>query len=445
MNAYTPFNAVMDIGFISALMIVGVVLRRFVPWFRSLLIPAPITAGLLGLALGPAVLGWLPFSDKLGTYSTILIAIVFASMPFSMTFSTQNIKGARTMWAFSTSMFMGQWGIFILLGLFLFTPVWGTEGWFGMMLPVGFVGGFGTAAAVGGALDTVGASAASSLGFTSATVGTLAAIVGGILFANWGIRNKKTASLPDKLPWELLAGYIEEHRRPSIGKATTNPSAIEPLALHFGAILVTVMLAYLGQQQITSMFPNVSIPLFALSFVVGIFMVLGLKLIGKPNYLDKDTMSTISGGSTDFLIAFGIASIVPAAVANYWVPLLVMFVLGIIYCFGFFCLASKFFEEGWLERGLFGWGWATAAVATGIALLKIVDPKLKSGTLNEYGVAYVGFAPFEIGMTILAPIAVVSGFTLGLGVASTAIFAVILVVATVHGMRANSAIKHQME
>ncbi|CAB0615332.1 sodium:glutamate symporter [Corynebacterium diphtheriae] len=84
-------------------------------------------------------------------------------------------------------------------------------------------------------------------------------------------------------------------------------------------------------------------------------------------------------------------------------------------------------------------------MATGIALLKIVDPKLKSGTLNEYGVAYVGFAPFEIGMTILAPIAVVSGFTLGLGVAATAIFAVILVVATVHGMRANSAIKHQME
>ena len=45
----------------------------------------------------------------------------------------------------------------------------------------------------------------------------------------------------------------------------------------------------------------------------------------------------------------------------------------------------------------------------------MVDPKLKSGTLNEYGVAYVGFAPFEIGMTILAPIAVIAGFVTGLG------------------------------
>ena len=41
----------------------------------------------------------------------------------------------------------------------------------------------------------------------------------------------------------------------------------------------------------------------------------------------------------------------------------------------------------------------------------MVDPKLKSGTLNEYGVAYVGFAPFEIGTTIVAPIAVIAGVT----------------------------------
>ena len=137
----------------------------------------------------------------------------------------------------------------------------------------------------------------------------------------------------------------------------------------------------------------------------------------------------MSGAATDYLIAFGVASIVPAAIADYWVPLLVLFVLGVVYCcFIFFVLSPEFFGEKWLERGIFSWGWATAAVATGIALLKIVDPKLKSGTLNEYGVAYVGFAPFEIGMTILAPIAVLAGLTAGLGWASLIVgVAVILV------------------
>ena len=60
-------------------------------------------------------------------------------------------------------------------------------------------------------------------------------------------------------------------------------------------------------------------------------------------------------------------------------------------------------------------------MATGIAILKIVDPKLESGTLNEYGMAYVGFGPFEIGMTVVAPLAVTYGFTAGLGWISLAI------------------------
>lgn len=42
-------------------------------------------------------------------------------------------------------------------------------------------------------------------------------------------------------------------------------------------------------------------------------------------------------------------------------------------------------------------------------MLKIVDPAQKSGTLEEFGMAYVGFAPFEIAAAILAPIAIIAG------------------------------------
>lgn len=398
-------------------MIVGTFMRRHFQWFRKLLIPAPITAGLLALALGPQVLGIMPFSDSLSTYSTILIAVVFAAMPYSMAFASGSFAKARNMWAYSTSMFIGQWGIFILLGAFVFAPLFGTPDWFGMMLPVGFVGGFGTAAAVGGALDSVGMEAASSLGFTAATLGTLAAIVGGIIFANWGIRTGRTNTLPEKLPWELRSGEItDEDKQPSIGKATTNPSSIEPLALHVGFITVTVMIAYFLKQWLESIFPELTIPLFALSFVVGVGGRIFLRVINRPKYLDAQTVRSISGASTDYLIAFGIASIVPSAVAGYLVPLLILFAAGVVYCTLIFFLSSPlYFGDQWLERGIFGWGWATASVATGIALLKIVDPDLKSGTLDDYGVAYVGFAPFEIGMNILAPIAVLAGFLSGLG------------------------------
>lgn len=60
---YTPYSLLIDVGFISILMIVGTFMRRHFAWFRHLLIPAPITAGLLGLLLGPEVLGILKFSE----------------------------------------------------------------------------------------------------------------------------------------------------------------------------------------------------------------------------------------------------------------------------------------------------------------------------------------------------------------------------------------------
>ena len=427
---YTPFSLLIDVGWISILMVIGNVLRRTVPWFQQLLLPSPIIGGLLGLLLGPGALGWIGFSENMGDYTTILIAAVFASMPFSMVFDRSVRSGAKTMWSYSTGMFMIQWGLFILLGIFLFKPVWGTEDWFGMMLPTGFIGGFGTAAAVGSSLDAAGADGvASSLGFTSATVGTLAAIVGGVIFANWGIRTGRASTVPGVLPKEMRSGYIsEQEARPSIGKATTNPSSIEAVTLHVGVIALVIMIAYYVNDLIKDFFPAVSIPLFAMSFVVGIVVKLLMNMVGARNYLDRDTVNSVSGGATDYLIAFGIASIIPSAIADYLVPLVILFVLGTVWCTLFFFIASPiYFGKNWLERGLFGWGWATAAVATGIALLKIVDPKMKSGTLNEYGVAYVGFGPFEIGMTILAPIAVLASFTGAFGWVSTLIAAGILI------------------
>lgn len=424
MEEFSAYSLMLDVGWISLLMVIGNVLRHKVKLiFQDLLLPAPITAGLLGLLLGPEVLGWINFSDALGDYTSLLIAVVFASMAYSMEVGGSMRKGARNMWGFATMMFMGQWGLFILLGVFLFMPVFDTPNWFGMMLPVGFTGGFGTAAAVGGALEGVGAEAASSLGFTSATVGTLAAIIGGVVAGNWGIRRGKVSHVPKELPEELRRGYIRNvEDRPSLGRATTNPSAIEPLTLHLGFIVLTVMIAYLINSAISSVWENVSIPLFAMSMVVGLIIRAIMNAIGANDYLDREAISTVSGAATDYLIAFGIAAIVPAAIASYWVPLLVLFVLGTIYC-TFFLLwfPAEFFGERWIERGIFGWGWATATVATGIAILKIVDPKLESGTLSEYGMAYVGFGPFEIGMTVVAPIAVIYGFTAGLGWISLAI------------------------
>ena len=413
MDGFTPFDVVMDIGWISVLLIVGNLMRRFIPWFQKLLIPAPITAGLLGLLLGPNGLGLIQFSEHFGDYATILIAVVFGALPFTMNFDAKVRQGARTMWSYSVGMYLAQWGFFALLGVLLFAPLFGTPDWFGIMLPVGFVGGFGVAAAVGGALDSAGMTEATSLGFTAAAVGMFSAIIGGVIFARWGSKRGHTNELPrlDQLPEEMRTGIISlPGQRPSVGRATTSPSSIEPIALHIAVLTVTIFLANILTNWLNETFPALSFPLFAMAFLVGLAGVGALHLLKAPHYLDTKLMGSVAGASTDFLVAVGIASIVPAVVASYIVPLIILFLVGLAFClFLFFYVAPRTFDHGWFERAVFSWGWATASVATGIAVLKIVDPEMRSGTLEEFGMAYVGFAPFEIAAAILAPIAIIAG------------------------------------
>ena len=73
----------MDLGLIFALMLVGKVIRVKVKLIQKLFIPPSLIAGLLGLAMGPNGLGWLPFSNNLGTYAAVLIALVFGALPLS--------------------------------------------------------------------------------------------------------------------------------------------------------------------------------------------------------------------------------------------------------------------------------------------------------------------------------------------------------------------------
>lgn len=67
---FTPYTLLTDVGWISVLLIVGNILRNRLKLLQALLLPAPITAGLLGLLLGDEVLGVIHWSDQVGTYTT---------------------------------------------------------------------------------------------------------------------------------------------------------------------------------------------------------------------------------------------------------------------------------------------------------------------------------------------------------------------------------------
>ncbi|MDJ0396457.1 hypothetical protein QMK17_24440 [Rhodococcus sp. G-MC3] len=83
-------------------------------------------------------------------------------------------------------------------------------------------------------------------------------------------------------------------------------------------------------------------------------------------------------------------------------------------------------------------------MATGIALLRIVDPKGKSRTIEEFGLAYVGFAPVEIAMAIAAPVLIANGFGWAFIVTCLIVGIAVLAMAFVLGW-VNSSPEHDAE
>jgi ESS family glutamate:Na+ symporter len=117
--------------------------------------------------------------------------------------------------------------------------------------------------------------------------------------------------------------------------------------------------------------------------------------------------------STDLLVAFGVASIKMSVIVKYAVPLIVLLVLGTAVTFLItFYFGRRLSKTYWFERTIFAWGWWTGTMAMGIALLRIVDPKMSSKAMEDYALAYLPIAPLEILLITFAPVL----FAKGLGI-----------------------------
>ena len=146
-----------------------------------------------------------------------------------------------------------QWALVGLFGLYVIKLIWpDLNDAFGIMLPTGFYGGHGTAAAIGSAFEGLGWDEARSLGMTTATVGVICSIIGGLLMVKWAAKHKQTAFISDfdDLPDELRSGLLPEDKRDSIGEATTSSISIDTLTFHVALVFVVAFLGYMVSQTV---------------------------------------------------------------------------------------------------------------------------------------------------------------------------------------------------
>ena len=412
---FTPWVLFSDAGIICGLLLIGKLLRVKIRLIQKLFIPPSLLAGLLGLTFGPNGLGWLPLSSNVSTYSALLIAVVFAALPFSSPrFKVKQVAGrVGPMWIYSQFGMLFQWAVMGLFGLLVLRLIWpDLNPAFGVMLPTGFYGGHGTAAAIGSAFDGLGWDEAASLGMTTATIGVIVAILGGLLFIKMATRRGHTSFLSDfnDLPDEYRSGLLPEEKREPTAIGTTSPISIDSHVFHLSLVIVAAFGGYMMSRGVKMLWPALELPVFSCAFVVGILFKSVFNATGTSRYIDPRTTVGISSSATDLLVACGVASIKLGVVVKYALPLVVLTLVGIaLTIFTVFWFGRRLNKDNWFEKSIFAWGWWTGTMAMGIALLRIVDPKMQSRAMDDYALAYLPCAPVEILLITFVPILFAAG------------------------------------
>ena len=417
-------NVVLDLFVAGILLFIGQLLRSKIRFFQSWFIPASMIAGFLGLFLGKQFLNILPFSDSIGSYSYLLVMIVFAAVGIEgIHFSKTEGERLGSLFNYKTTVYFLQFGIPVLFTLFVINKIDpSTNPGFGILLASGFVGGHGTAAAVGGTLEKIGFAGATDLGMTFATAGILSGVIGGLMFIKWGTKRGCTQYIHDfsEIDNELRTGMLSPANQPSMGRNTVSSISIDPLCWHAAILMIPAGLALMFSTWCYDNF-GVSFPEFSISFIFALIFAFILSKMGvKEKYVDTQVTGHISGLCTDLVVFFGISSIKIAVVVKYAVPLTLMILVGILLVFlTVYYFGARMNNVCWFERSMFVYGYSTGVFAIGMILLRILDPEGKSETLPDIALTEAVQTWFDLIIFSAGPYILMNGHALEFGIVCT--------------------------
>lgn len=431
---FGPYDFLIDFCLMSLLLFVAQFLRSRVKLIQNLYLPASLIAGVLGLVCSKQVFGILPFSDKISSYAYLGIVVLFASLFIGSERKEsigKVINEVGDTFTLNLAAEIGQFGFTILVGTLILTKVFPEANpAFSILAPAGFCGGHGYAAAIGGTLEEVGGwDEAITLGQTFATIGLLSGVLGGLVLINIATRKGYTRLVDSmsQLPRSMQTGLVPVEEREIMGENTVSPMSIDPLTWHVLLVLMATAGGYFAQLGMKKILPGVTLPMMSLSMLAGLIVQYALKLTKMDSYVDKRVIIRIGSTVTDYLVAFGVASIKIAVVVKYIVPIVILVLVSLSFVlFHAMFVGRKLFNNYWFERSIFIFGWTTGVMAMGVTLLRIVDPEYRSKTLEDYGMAYVFIAVIEIILVAMLPLFVISGNGILTGVVLLVCYVVLL-------------------
>ena len=400
---------VTSFSFLCLLLILGKIIRVKVKFFQNLYLPASIIGGILGLIIiqlfgkfisAQWTAGWVRLPG-------FLINIVFASL-----FLGVAIPSVSTIWkkagpqlAYGQIVAWGQWVIGLGFVLLFLKPIFHIPDLFGAVLPIGFEGGHGTAGGLRETFTALGWAQGSDFSLASATAGIITAIITGVALINWAARKGYVTTFArEKEPWEM-AGIYPEDKRPAAGYLTVISDSVDSLALHIAIIGIAVLIGFIiksvlaaGEEfffhpQKLKLFAG--FPLFPLCMIGGLIVQLFSTRISKTSVIDHKLTQRIGSTALDFLVVSAISTIKLSVIVKGIIPLLILVTGGIIW--NVFCvvfLARRVLPAFWFERAIAEMGKSMGVTATGLLLLRIVDPEQETDAASAFGYKQLIHEPF---------------------------------------------------
>lgn len=415
---YGPYSLLVDVAFASIFILIGQFLRAKVKFFQNFFMPAGLIAGLIGLALGPSGANLVVFSSKMSSYAGLLIIFAFVGMGLKgfevggFSKMKENMTRLGGFLCFREIGYILQYTFPVLFFIYVAPMIWpDLNPGFGFLLGAGWAGGPGTAAAVASTFQQYGWDEAMDLALTIATAGMLFGIFGGIILIKWAAKKGITNYIKDAkdLPEEMRTGLIPAGKRESIGEETISSISLDTLSFHIALMCIPAGLGYLLAQKIGSWY-NFSLPTFTVCFLISVLFAFFIDKVGARTYVDQRILSNISGFAIDYLTFFGIASIKISVVIKYASPLLFIIVFGAFFITAtLLWLAPKLNRWDWFERCMFAFGFLTGVYATAFILMRIVDPQMKSKTLEDTAICAPLTSPTDILVVTFGPILLSTG------------------------------------
>jgi ESS family glutamate:Na+ symporter len=270
---------------------------------------------------------------------------------------------------------------------------------FAGVLPVGFEGGHGTAAGLGQVFEEFNWAAGEHYAITSATAGILGAVIVGMALVNWAARKGYVVykdAIKDTTPGK---------DGPSAGKLTVSSDAIDAISFHLTIIGIAMAIGWgikLGLAQLGAVGGNETFakimdrfPLFPLCMIGGLIIQKLADKFDRKKLIDAGLTNRLQNLAMDFLVVAAIATINVKVVEKGIVPLLLLVCAGIAW--NVLCvvvLARWMLPDAWFERSIAEMGQSMGVTATGLLLLRVVDPDYETPAADAFAYKQILHEPF---------------------------------------------------